>query len=101
MAQGLVPADFFNTPIDPNAPTAIEADDLTVDAPSSLITASGDVVLGYGGYTIKGQKLVYNRLTKDAHFVGAVSIIDPSGNVLETEDFEAQGRHEARPGRAP
>ncbi|MDB5531276.1 MAG: LPS-assembly protein LptD [Devosia sp.] len=89
MAQ-LVPADFFNAPIDPSAPTSVEADDLQVDAPTSIITATGDVVLGYGGYIIKGQKLVYNRTTRDAHFIGAVTITDPSGNVLETEDFEVK-----------
>ena len=87
MAQGLVPADFFSAPVDPNAPTTVEADNMQVDAPSSLITATGDVVLGYGGYVIRGQKLVFNRQTRDAHFVGAVTITDPSGNVLATEDF--------------
>ena len=87
IAQGLVPADFFSAPVDPSAPTTVEADNMQVDAPSSLITATGDVVLGYGGYTIRGQKLVFNRQTKDAHFVGAVTITDPSGNVLATEDF--------------
>lgn len=86
----LVPADFFNTPINPKAPTSVEADGLQVDAPTSVITATGDVVLGYGGYVVKGQKLVYNRSTKDAHFVGDVTITDPSGNVLETQDFEVK-----------
>lgn len=90
LAQGLVPADFFNAPIDANAPTAVEADAMRVNAASSTITATGDVVLGYGGYTIKGQKLVFNQRTKDAHFIGAVTIIDPSGNKLETEDFEVK-----------
>ncbi|HTN59926.1 MAG TPA: LPS assembly protein LptD, partial [Devosia sp.] len=90
LAQGLVPADFFNAPVDSNAPTTVEADAMQVDAPTSIITATGDVVLGYGGYTIKGQKLVFNRATNDAHFIGAVSIIDPSGNVLQTEDFEVK-----------
>ncbi|MET3896502.1 LPS-assembly protein [Devosia sp. UYZn731] len=89
MAQ-LVPTDFFNTPVDPKAPTSVEADDLQVDAPTSIITATGDVVLGYGGYVIKGQKLVFNRSTQDSHFIGAVTITDPSGNVLETEDFEVK-----------
>ncbi|MDB5535558.1 MAG: LPS-assembly protein LptD [Devosia sp.] len=89
MAQ-LVPADFFNAPVDPKAPTSVEADDLQVDAPTSIITATGDVVLGYGGYVIKGQKLVFNRSTQDAHFIGAVTITDPSGNVLETQDFEVK-----------
>jgi LPS-assembly protein len=89
MAQ-LVPADFFNTPVDPKAPTTVEANDLQVDAPTSVITATGDVVLGYGGYVVKGQKLVFNRSTNDARFIGDVTITDPSGNVLETQDFEVK-----------
>jgi len=89
MAQ-LLPNDFFNTPVDPSAPTSVEANDLQVDAPTSIITATGDVVLGYGGYVIKGQKLVFNRRSNDAHFIGAVTITDPSGNVLETEDFQVK-----------
>ena len=91
LAQGLVPADFFNAPVASNAPTAVEADDLQIDAKTNIITASGDVVLGYGGYTIKGARLVYNRKTNAAHFVGKVRVIDPSGNALDTEDLEVKG----------
>ena len=43
VAQGLVPADFFNAPVDPSAPTAVEADELVFDAASNTITARGDV----------------------------------------------------------
>ncbi|WP_375451653.1 LPS-assembly protein LptD [uncultured Devosia sp.] len=88
LAQGLVPNDFFNAPVDESLPTAVEADSLELDAKSGVVTASGDVVLGYGGYTIKGQRLVYNRTSNAAHFVGAVNIIDPSGNIAVTEDLE-------------
>jgi LPS-assembly protein len=88
MAQGLIPADFFNTPIDPAAPTAVEADALTFDATTNTITAAGDVVVGKGGYTATGQNLVFNRQTNDVHFVGAVVLRDPSGNLIETEDLK-------------
>src|SRR5690606_14601132 len=50
--------------------------------------ATGDVVVTLGGYKVSGQTLVYNRNNRDAHFVGAVTVRDPSGNVLETEDLK-------------
>ncbi|MEO5805115.1 LPS assembly protein LptD [Devosia sp.] len=87
----LVPADFFNAPINANAPSSIEADGLALDAKTGLITATGDVIFGHEGYVIKGQKLVYNRLTNDVHFQGAVTVIDPSGNTMDTENLEITG----------
>jgi len=90
-AQGLVPADFFNAEIDPAAPTAVEANTLTFDSVANVITASGDVVLRQGGYTMKGESLVYNRTTQEARFVGAVSVLDPSGNLAEMTDLELTG----------
>lgn len=90
-AQGLVPADFFTAPVDASAPTAVEANSLTFDSDTSIITASGDVVLSQGGYTVTGESLVYNRITGEARFVGAVTVRDPSGNLLETTDLEITG----------
>ena len=63
-AQGLVPTNFFNAPIDASAPAAVEANTLTFDSTTNVITASGDVVLSQGGYTMTGQNLVYDRNTK-------------------------------------
>ncbi|MBU1304148.1 MAG: hypothetical protein KKF33_01340, partial [Alphaproteobacteria bacterium] len=90
-AQGLIPSDFFNAPIDPSSPAEIEADTLSFDNATNTITASGDVVLKRGGYTLTGQNLVYNRTSSDAHFAGMVTIKDPSGNLTETSDLKLTG----------
>lgn len=90
-AQGLVPADFFNAPIDNAAPAEVEANSLTFDSVNNVITASGDVVLRQSGYTLSGQSLTYNRATQDLKFVGAVSVLDPSGNLAETNDLTVTG----------
>lgn len=87
----LVPADFFNAPIDPTAPTDVEADRLVFDAASNTISASGDVVLGLDGYVLTGQNLVYDRTNGTLVFTGAVSIQDPSGNVAQTQDLKVTG----------
>ncbi len=90
-AQGLVPVDFFNAPIDSSAPSTIESSTLTFDSVNNIITASGDVVLVQGGYTVTGDNLVYNRGTGELRFVGAVTVLDPSGNLAEMTDLELTG----------
>jgi len=87
-AQGLIPGDFFTAPVDPGKPMAVEAGSLTFDAVNNVITADDDVVVSSQGYTAKGEHLVYDRASRNAHFVGAVTVEDPSGNVLETTDLE-------------
>lgn len=90
-AQGLVPPDFFNAPFDSAAPSQVEADTLTFDSARDIITASGDVVLRQSGYTMSGQNLVYERATGNLKFVGAVSVLDPSGNLAEMADLDVTG----------
>jgi LPS-assembly protein len=90
-AQGLVPADLFNAPIDSSAPAGVEANSLVFEGATGIITANGDVVLTQSGYTLTGQSLVYDRRSKTVHFSGAVTILDPSGNLMETQDLEVTG----------
>lgn len=90
-AQGLVPPDFFNAPIDASAPAAVEADTLTFDSGTNIITASGDVVLAQDGYTMTGQNLVYDRSKNALKFVGGVTVRDPSGNLAEMTDLDVTG----------
>ena len=73
-AQGLVPSRFFNAPVDAAAPAAVEANTLTFDSNTNVITATGDVVLSQGGYTLTGDQLVYDRNSNAVKFVGAVSV---------------------------
>jgi len=90
-AQVLIPPDFYNAPIDPSSPAAIEANTLTFDRASNVILASGDVVLKRDGYTLTGQNLTYHRGSSDVYFTGAVTIRDPSGNLTETTNLEITG----------
>lgn len=88
---GLLPMDLFNAPIDPAAPVGVEANSLVFEANTSTITANGNVVLKQDGYTVSGQNLVYNRASNDVRFVGAVTIVDPSKNVIDTTDLVLTG----------
>ncbi|SEP72326.1 LPS-assembly protein [Devosia sp. YR412] len=89
--QGLVPQDFFSAPVDESAPIGVDADTLTFDSVTNVITASGNVVLRQSGYTLTGAELVYDRNTKDLTFVGGVTILDPSGNLAEMVDLKVTG----------
>lgn len=90
-AQNLVPPDFFTAPVDPSSPTGVEANVLTFDAQNNTIQASGDVVLSSSGYVVTGQTLVYDRSANSVKMTGAVTVTDPSGNVLETTDLDITG----------
>ena len=90
-AQNLVPPDFFNAPIIPGAPTGVDAATLTFNATTNMIEASGDVVLTSSGYIVTGDTLTYDRNTQDVKMLGAVTVTDPSGNVMETTDLDITG----------
>jgi len=87
----LIPTDFFTAPIDPAAPSAVEADSLIFEAETNIVRAQGDVVVNKGGYTVTGDSLVYNRATNSVRFTGPSTIRDPSGSVVETTDLELTG----------
>ncbi|WP_169196819.1 LPS assembly protein LptD [Devosia sp. MC1541] len=80
-AQGLVPTNFFNSPVDPNAPTAVEAQQLTFNNTTNIIEARGDVVVRADGYVLTGDQLVYDRANGEMDVRGNVSLTDPFGNV--------------------
>ncbi|KKB07555.1 hypothetical protein VE26_12545 [Devosia chinhatensis] len=90
-AQGLVPADFFNAPIDPSAPTAVEAEELVFDSVANIITARGDVVVRISGYTIAGNELVYRRTSGEMEVLGDVRVTDPAGNVSQSARLALTG----------
>jgi len=84
-AQGLLPDGFFAAPIDPSAPTAVEAEELVFDSARNEITARGDVVLRVSGYTLSGDRLVYRRAQEEMELIGNVVVIDPAGNASRSE----------------
>lgn len=91
VAQGLVPSDFFSAPIDPSAPTAVEAEELVFDSVSNIITARGDVMVRVSGYVLTGQELVYRRAGGEMELVGNVVVTDPAGNRSYSDTLELTG----------
>lgn len=91
-AQGLLPQDFFTAPIDPSAPTAIEAEELVFDSVSNIITARGDVVVRVSGYVLTGRELVYRRDAGEMALIGDATVTDPAGSVSRSDTLNLTGR---------
>lgn len=91
LAQNLVPANFFNAPVNPNGNAGVEADTLTFDARTNVIRASGDVVLSYEGYVVTGTALEFDRRSNSVRMNGRVSVTDPFGNVMESDGLDIGG----------
>lgn len=91
LAQGLLPDDFFSAPIDPSAPTAVEAEELIFDSARNEITARGDVVLRISGYTLSGDRLVYRRADGEMELIGNVVVTDPAGNMSNSARLDLTG----------
>ncbi len=91
VAQGLVPDNYFNQPVDPSAPTGVEADELVFDAPANTITARGNVVLSASGYVLRGQSLIYERGAGNLRLSGNASVTDPAGNVTTAPEIVVTG----------
>jgi LPS-assembly protein len=88
----LLPPGFFDMKVTPGqGAAAVEADLLSFDANTSVITASGDVLLSYQGMTIRADTLEFNQTTGQLHAIGSVVVTDGSGNVFEMDKVEVTG----------
>jgi len=89
----LLPPGFFNAIPDGTSaePAGIEADLLAYDSEARVITAEGGVVMTYGGYVLKGDRLVYNQGTGEVSFVGHVVVTGANGTTYTSDDLQLTG----------
>jgi LPS-assembly protein len=86
---GLLPAGFFDRlPHIADHQASITADNLTYNADAHQVTADGHVELGFNGFTIIGDHLVFDRQTHEAHFAGHVIIHAPEGTIYNATDLQ-------------
>ena len=91
-SAALLPPGFFDMQIRPGeGAAAVEADMLAFDANTGVITASGDVLLSYQGFTIRADRLEFNQKTAQLFAVGSVAVKDSSGNLFEMDRVEVTG----------
>lgn len=88
----LLPPGFFEMNMQPGqGAAAVEADRLSYDARTTVISAEGGVILSYGGFVIRADRLDYNQTTGALHGVGNVVVRDSSGGIFEMDEVEITG----------
>lgn len=86
-AQLLPPGFFEQAPI-VGGQAAVEADMLSYNAQTTVISAEGGVVMHYEGYAITADRITYNQTTGEMFAEGNVAIRDPMGNVYRGDRIE-------------
>ncbi len=88
----LVPAGFFDSiPTAAAGSAEIEADFLSYNAASGVVTATGGVQLSYQGYKATGDEVLYSPKTGAVRLTGNVNVRDPAGNVYSADYVDVTG----------
>jgi LPS-assembly protein len=88
----LLPQGFFERNIRPGeGAAAVEADRLSYDARTGVISAEGTVHFVYQEYVIEADRLDYNQRTGKLYAIGSVVVRDSGDNVYEMDKLEVTG----------
>ena len=91
-SAALLPPGFFEMQVKPGkGDAAVEADMLAYDANTGVISAQGDVLLSYQGFTIRADRVEFNQASGQLHAVGSVVVKDSMGNTFEMDKVEVTG----------
>lgn len=86
-----LPEGFFATLPEPGAPARVEANVLSYDKSSDVISAQGRVLMQYEGYSIACDDLRYEQQTGNLNCIGNVQLVDPAGTKYTAETIEVTG----------
>jgi len=90
-AAQFLPEGFFATLPEPGAPAKVEANVLSYDKSSDVISAQGRVLMQYEGYSIACDDLRYEQQTGNLNCIGNVQLVDPAGTRYTAETIEVTG----------
>ncbi|OEO31330.1 hypothetical protein VW23_016730 [Devosia insulae DS-56] len=90
-AAQFLPEGFFATLPEPGAPAKVEANVLSYDKSSDVISAQGRVLMQYEGYSIACDDLRYEQQTGNLNCIGNVQLVDPAGTKYTAETIEVTG----------
>lgn len=79
---------MLKPPEQPDARMLVEADSLTYDLDSDVVSADGKVVVYYGAYVLLADRVSVDRSTKRVTAIGHVEITDPTGNVVRGDKVD-------------
>lgn len=91
-ADQLLPPNFFaQQKLSTTSHMLVAANQLTVDARTSIVTAKGDVRLSSEGYLIAADVAEYNQKTGKVILIGSVAVRDPEGQQYTSDRAELYG----------
>jgi len=82
LARAEVPTTLEDAVGEPAEQVLFEADDLSYDPETGIVTATGNVEANYGDRILMADRVVYNSTTDEVIAEGNVSIMQPTGEVL-------------------
>ena len=87
----LLPADFFESVPSPGSPAQVEANVLSYNAKTDVISARGRVVMRYSGYSLECDTLRYAQGSGALLCDGHARITDPNGTVFNADTLDVTG----------
>ena len=85
-AQDAPPADSASPSED--LPIGFEADGVSYDSDSGIVTAFGNVVMQRGDQSLRADQITWNRTTGVIEATGTIRMVDADGNQLFTDKIE-------------
>ena len=85
-AQDAPPADAASPSED--LPIGFEADGVSYDSDSGIVTAFGNVVMQRGDQSLRADQITWNRTTGVIEATGTIRMVDADGNQLFTDKIE-------------
>lgn len=67
---------------------AIDADEVEYDDNAQTVIAKGHVEIFRDEYTLKADKITYNKDTKKAYALGNVVMLSPNGDIIKSDNIE-------------
>ncbi len=90
-AQAAEPQFIADTTIQKDAPAPFEADAVSYNEKTGVVTATGNVVIEQAGSTVRADKIEYDPNLDTVHATGNVVLTRPDGVQLFSEEAELTG----------
>lgn len=84
----LLPQGFFEQGPTVGGQAEVEADMLSYNAQTNVISAEGAVILHYDGYALTAERVTFNQTSGEVWAEGNVAIRDPAGDVYNADRLE-------------
>ena len=88
VATGVAAQSVQKPSVSGDGPFRMNADRMTYDVNSEVVTAEGNVEVSDEARTLKADRIIYNIRDGIVRASGNISLLDPDGNVLFADEME-------------